>query len=89
MITDHKLGTILTFILGAGVGAVAALLLAPETGKELRDDIAEGVSDGVHQVRSTGKDLKRRAQKLVNLAQDQVQDVMAAGQNAYSHAKKA
>jgi gas vesicle protein len=89
MARDHSPGTILAFVLGAGVGAAAAVLFAPKAGKELRDDIAEGVSDGVNQVRATGKDLKQKAQKIVNLAQDRVQDVVEAGQNAYSHAKKA
>jgi gas vesicle protein len=89
MIRDHKVGTILTFALGAGVGAAAALLLAPKAGDELRDDIAHGVSDGVNQVRNTGKDLKRKAQKIVALAQDNVREAMEAGQDAYSQAKKA
>ena len=82
-------GTIFTFILGVSVGAVAALLLAPKAGEELRADIATGVSDGVNQVRSTAKDLNRRAQKIVALAQDHVQDAVEAGQEAYSQAKKA
>ena len=81
-------GTIFTFILGLGIGAVTALLLAPKAGEELRADIAAGVSDGVNQVRSTAKDLNRRAQKIVALAQDHVQDAMEAGQKAYSQAKK-
>ena len=81
-------GIILTFILGVGVGAIAALLLAPKAGEELRSDIAEGVSDGINRVRGTCKDLKRRAQKIVGLAQDHVQDAMEAGQKAYSQAKK-
>ena len=89
MIRNHKVETILTFVLGAGVGAVAALLLAPKAGKELRGDIAAGVSDGVNQVRGTGKDLKRRAQKIVTLAQDHVQDAVEAGQEVYNQAKKA
>jgi gas vesicle protein len=89
MTRDHKVGTILTFALGAGVGAAAALLLAPKGGEELRADIANGVSDGVDQVRSTGKDLKRRAQKIVALAQDHVEDAIEAGQESYSQAKKA
>jgi gas vesicle protein len=82
-------GTIFTFILGLGIGAVTALLLAPKAGEELRADIATGVSDGVNQVRSTGKDLNRRAQKIVTLAQDHVHDAAEAGQEAYSQAKKA
>ena len=89
MTRDHKVGTILTFALGAGVGVVAALLLAPKAGEELRDDIADGVSDGVNRVRGTGKDLRRRTQKIVALAQDHVQDAIEAGQDAYSQAKKA
>jgi gas vesicle protein len=89
MTRDHKVGTILTFALGAGVGAAVALLLAPKGGEELRGDIANGVSDGVDQVRSTGKDLKRRGQKIVALAQDHVQEAVEAGQEAYSQAKKA
>jgi gas vesicle protein len=81
--------TIFTFILGVSVGAVTALLFAPKAGEELRADIAAGVSDGVDQVRSAGKDLNRRAQKIVALAQDHVQDAIEAGQAAYSQVKKA
>lgn len=89
MTKDHTVGTILTFALGAGVGAVAALLLAPKGGEELRDDIANGVSNGVDQVRSTGKELKRRAQKIATLAQDHVQGAIEEGQESYNQAKKA
>jgi gas vesicle protein len=84
---DRISTTILTFALGATIGAVVALLLAPKAGEELRDDIAEGVSDGVNQVRRAGGDLKRRAQRAVDLAKDQVQDAIEAGDRAYSQAK--
>jgi gas vesicle protein len=89
MTRDNWPGTILTFVLGVSLGAVAALLFAPKAGEELRGDIAEGVSDGINQVRSTGKGLKHRAQKLADLAKDQVQDAIEAGDNAYNQAKKA
>jgi gas vesicle protein len=80
---------ILAFALGAGLGAVVALLLAPKAGEELRDDIAEGVGAGVNQVRSTGRDLKRRVQKLADGAKEHVQDAIEAGDRAYSQAKNA
>ena len=89
MTRENKVGTILSFVLGAAAGAVTALLLAPKSGAELRGDIAEGVSDGVNQVRSAGKDLKHQAQKLVNSAKTRVEDAVDARQDAYGHAKNA
>jgi gas vesicle protein len=89
MSKNHKATTIASFILGAGVGAVAALLFAPKSGEELRGDIADGVSDGIREVRAKGKDLKQKTQKLIELAKDQVQEVLEVGENAYSKAKKA
>jgi gas vesicle protein len=89
MTRDNWPGTILTFVLGVSLGAVAALLFAPKAGEDLRGDIAEGVSDGVNQVRSTGKDLKKRAQKFIDLTKDHVQDAIEAGDDAYNQAKKA
>jgi gas vesicle protein len=89
MTKDYKVGTILTLVLGAAVGAVAALLLTPKAGEELRGDVAAGVSDGVNQVRATGKNLRNRAQKLVDRAKDHVQGAIEAGDKAYSEAKKA
>jgi gas vesicle protein len=82
-------GTIFTFILGIAVGAVAALLLAPKSGEDLRADIAEGVSEGADQVRRKTEDLKKRTQKLVDKAKDHVQDAIEAGEKEYSQAKTA
>jgi gas vesicle protein len=81
--------TILTFALGAAVGAVAALLLAPKGGDELRNDISQAVNDELNHLNSKGRALKQKAQQLVELAQDQVQDATEAGENSYSRAKNA
>jgi gas vesicle protein len=86
---DQMPGAALTFVLGAAAGAAVALLFARKSGEELRRDIAEGVSDGVDQLRSTGKDLQRRAHKVVDVAKEQAQDALEAGGRAYSHAKNA
>ena len=82
-------GAIATFAVGAGIGAALALLFAPKSGEELRGNIADGVNDGVNQVRSTGRDLKRRAQRAVDVAKDQVQDAIDAGDSAFNQAKRA
>ncbi len=89
MTRNHKLGTILTFVSGVGVGATVALLFAPTAGEELRADIAEGVRDGGNLVRSAGKELKQRAQKVVSLAKNHIEDAIEAGDKAYSQANKA
>jgi len=81
-------GAIATFAVGAGIGAALALLFAPKSGEELRGNIADGVNDGVNQVRSTGRDLKLRAQRAVDVAKDQVQDAIEAGDSAYNQAKR-
>jgi gas vesicle protein len=89
MTEDDAPATFLGFVLGVAVGAIAALLLAPKTGDELRDDIAGAVSDGVEHVRGQAKGLKRRAKKLVDVAKDQVQTALNEGETAYKQAKKA
>jgi gas vesicle protein len=82
-------GKIVAFVAGAAVGAAAALLLAPKSGEELRGDIADAVNDGAKQVRSAGRNLKQRAQEIVELATDTVKDALDAGDVAYTKAKKA
>jgi len=84
-------GTVLPFAVGLGVGAAVALLFAPKAGEELRSDITEGVNDRVDQIRSTGKELKRKVQRLADAAQDKVdrvQDAIEARATAYSQASK-
>jgi gas vesicle protein len=84
-------GTVLPFAVGLGVGAAVALLFAPKAGEDLRSDITADVNAGVNQIRSTGKELKRKVQRLTDAAQDQVdrvQDAIEAGETAYSQASK-
>jgi gas vesicle protein len=81
--------TILTFLLGVGIGAAAALLLAPTSGEELRDDLVERMSDGVDQIRRTGKDLSNRTRKAADLVKDQVHDAIDVAEKAFVQAKKA
>ncbi|MGH9742752.1 MAG: YtxH domain-containing protein [Candidatus Acidiferrum sp.] len=88
MNTKRIPGAVALFSIGAGIGAAVALLFAPKSGQELRGNIADGVNDGVRQVRSTSKDVKRRAEKFADQARDQVQNAMEAGESAYNEAKR-
>jgi len=86
---DSGAGSIVPFVLGIGVGAVAAFLLAPKTGKRLRSDIGEGVSAAADQIGTSGKELKQRIEKLGAQAEGHLHDVVQAGQNAYQQTKNA
>ena len=78
-----------TFTLGVGVGAVAALLLAPKAGRDLRNEIADGATDGVNQARRTARKIGKQAQKIVDETADQINDAVAAGGVAYNHERNA
>jgi gas vesicle protein len=87
MSRDSGVGSIMPFILGVGIGAIAALLLAPKAGEDLRSDIIEGVNDGADQISAGGKKLKRQLEKVLDQAHDRVNEAVEAGQKAYTEAK--
>lgn len=89
MTRDHTVGTVLTFVLGAGIGAAVALLVAPKSGEELRGDIAREAGDEINQIRRTGKKLQQKAKATADLVQDRLQDAIDAGEEAYTRANKA
>ncbi len=76
MARDNKAGAILGFLVGIGIGAAAVLLLAPQAGDELRDNITDAVGDSIDQLRDRTKNLTRRSEKFVEMAKEQVQDAV-------------
>src|SRR5918998_1645282 len=55
-------GARLTYLLvGAGIGAVVALLFAPKSGHELRGDIADATRKGIDRTREAATQLGERA----------------------------
>ncbi len=74
MSRNDSTGSFLTFLVGIGVGAAAVMLLGSKRIDELRDEVSEVLNDGLDQVRSKTKDMRRQAKKTVNAAQQKMQE---------------
>jgi gas vesicle protein len=73
---ESNVSTAITFLLiGLGAGALAALLLAPKTGKQMRRDLQRGYKDA----KETLEDWADEAKDRVKVASDRVRDVAARG----------
>jgi gas vesicle protein len=71
-----NIGTAITFLLiGLGAGALAGLLLAPKTGKQLRRDLKRGYEDA----RDKFDDWTDEAKDRVRDASDRVREVASRG----------
>jgi len=72
----NTVGTAITFLLiGLGAGALAGLLLAPKTGKQMRRDLKRGYEDA----KETLDDWTEEAKDRVRDVQDRVRDVAERG----------
>jgi gas vesicle protein len=72
------------FILGATVGALAALLFAPKSGRELREDLADATRKGVDRARETGAQLSARAGEYYDAAAERAGELAATARETVS-----
>ncbi len=80
---ESDLGTQLTcFAIGATVGAVVALLFAPKSGRELREDLADATRKGVDRARETGSQLSARAGEVYGTATARAGELAASARDA-------
>src|ERR671929_2379833 len=88
--SDHQrresdAGTRLTyFVIGASVGAVVALLFAPKSGRELREDLADATRKGVDRARETGAQLSARAGEYYETASARAGELASSARDAVS-----
>jgi gas vesicle protein len=82
---DGDAGARLTyFAIGATVGAVVALLFAPKSGRELRQDVADATRKGVDRARETGTQLSSRAGEYYETATTKAGELAASAREAAS-----
>ena len=70
------------FLIGAGIGAVTALLFAPKPGSR------EAVTDLNVRSRETVNEIAERGKDLVNRQKSQIQAALEAGKQGYMEAKQ-
>jgi uncharacterized membrane protein YgaE (UPF0421/DUF939 family) len=87
MSRNDSAGPFFAFLVGIGVGAAVVILLGSKRIDQLHDDVNEALEDGLDQLRSKTRDLKRQTHKTVARAQQKVQEVIDAGTDAYQDAK--
>ena len=70
------------FAIGATVGAVVALLLAPKSGRELREDLADATRKGVDRARETGSQLSTKAGEYYGTAASRAGELATSAREA-------
>ncbi len=78
------------FLAGIGMGAIIALLFAPQSGKETRDMLQEKANQGRDLLGARAKDFRGQAEDYVGKAKDlvtrqkeQLSAALEAGKQAY------
>jgi gas vesicle protein len=73
--SGDNISTRLTYLLiGGGIGAVIALLLAPKSGQELRGDIADATRKGIDKSREAAQQLGDRAGEYYEATRDRASE---------------
>lgn len=62
----------LKIMVGALLGVTVALLFAPKSGKELREDLSDHANDARKRGRSMARNVSRRARELGDQVQEQL-----------------
>jgi gas vesicle protein len=68
----------LKFMFGALVGAALALLMAPKSGEELREDLSNQFDDAAERGKKVARKASRRARELGDRAQEQIRRATGA-----------
>ena len=71
------------FLAGLGIGTVAGLVLAPQSGKDTQELLAGKLKGGLDQVASAGKKIGTQVKDFANRNKETVEEAMDAGKEAY------
>ncbi|MGZ8843304.1 MAG: YtxH domain-containing protein [Pyrinomonadaceae bacterium] len=63
------------FLVGAGIGAVLALLFAPKSGEELRSDIADATRKGIDKTKEAAQELGAKAGEYYDATREKAGEI--------------
>lgn len=73
---DTSAATKLTYlIVGGGIGAILALLFAPKSGQELREDIADATRKGIEKSKETAAQLQEKAGEYYEVSREKASEL--------------
>ena len=85
--TDTGHSGLLYLMIGAGIGAAAALLLAPKSGADLRGDVTDLAQRGYDQTADLARRVKEQSTGLYNTVREKAGDVLDLAGSKASDAK--
>jgi len=78
---DSSVTNKLTYLLiGGGIGAVIALLFAPKSGTELREDIADATRKGLEKSKEAASQLQERAGEYYEVGRERASEIYQTAQ---------
>lgn len=72
---DRGADKLVYFLVGAGIGAITALLFAPKAGSELRADLADAARRSADSARDVGRQIGERATEYYQTSADFAADL--------------
>jgi gas vesicle protein len=79
---ENSASTKLTYLLiGGGIGAILALLFAPKSGQELREDIADATRKGLEKGKETATQLQERAGEYYEVSREKANELYQTAQD--------
>ncbi len=86
MADDSNSNKFTYFLIGAGIGAVVALLFAPKSGRELRGDIKDATQRGTDYARENARMLGTKASEFYSTGREKAAHLYESGRDKAQHA---
>jgi gas vesicle protein len=80
--SSNRSSTIAYLIAGLGIGATLSIFLAPRSGAETRQLIANKCLDGIDTANKSVRDTRRQMKEIMDQGQEKISEAVEAGRKA-------